>query len=209
MFEANIDRYEQERLRLARDLHDSILNEMAALPHRSDAPLFSSSFQEAYERVSEQLREIVHDLRPPMLAFGLKLALEAFVEGLRERTRETIEIVTDLQTDGECRYPLVVENNLYRIVQEACENSLRYARAKRITIFGRFFQKEFEVSVQDDGTGLPSEISLRLNDLLAQKHFGLAGMHERASLIGAEMIITSQPNEGTQIQVRWKSNESI
>ena len=72
-----------------------------------------------------------------------------------------------------------MENNLYRIVQEACENSLRYAHSKKIILFGRLSQKEFEIRVEDDGMGLNPEISLNLNDLLANKHFGLAGMHER------------------------------
>ena len=209
MYEANIARYEQERLRLAHDLHDSILNEMAAMMISSDVPVFSPVFQQAFDELTERLREIVNDLRPPMLAFGLKLAFEDFAENLRERHPNSLEILTDIQTEGECRYPVLVETNLYRVVQEACENSLRYAHAKKITLFGRFYKNEFDIKVEDDGIGLNSDISLKLNDLLAQKHFGLAGMHERASLIGAEINISSRANEGTSIQVMWRSKESI
>ena len=208
LYEANINRYEQERLRLARDLHDSILNELAALPIRSDAPTFSVTFQQAYEGVSERLREIVNDLRPPMLAFGLKLALESFADNLRERNRETIEILTDIQAEGEYRYPLVVEINLYRIVQEACENSLRYAHAERLSIAGRLSEKQITLRVEDNGVGLDADISLKFNDLLIHKHFGLAGMHERASVIGAELTIASKPNEGTQIHITWISDKA-
>jgi signal transduction histidine kinase len=209
VYQANINRYEQERLRLARDLHDIILNELAALPIRSDAPLFSSTFQQAYDRVSEQLREIVQDLRPAMLTFGLKLALEAFVEHLKERNQGSAEIVIDIQAEGECRYPLVVENNLYRIVQEACENSLRYARAKTLSISGSLAEQRVELRVEDDGIGLDSGLSLKFNDLQASRHYGLAGMHERASVIGADLSIRSQPDRGTQIQIIWSSKESI
>ena len=125
-----------------------------------------------------------------------------------ERTRDSMEILTNIQADGEWRYPDVVENNLYRIVQEACENSLRYAHAKKIIIFGSLSQKEINIKVEDDGVGLDPEIGLKLNDLLVNKHFGLAGMHERASLIRAEINIASKPNVGTQIQVIWKADKS-
>jgi len=209
MYQANISRYEQERVSWARDLHDIILNELAALPIRSDAPSFSQTFQEAYERVSEQLREIVNDLRPPMLVFGLKLALEAYAEKLGERNLGSPDILTDIQTDGDCRYSLVVESNLYRIVQEACENSLRYAHANRLSVTGRLTAMQIHLSVEDDGMGIDPQINLKLDDLLIHKHFGLAGMRERASVIGAELKIISNPNEGTQIHITWKSNESM
>jgi signal transduction histidine kinase len=207
IYKANIDRYEQEKLRLAHDLHDSILNELASLLMRGDAPVFSPAFQQAFEALTERLREIVNDLRPPMLAFGLKLGLEDFADNLMERNQDLVEIVADIQADGDWRYPEVVENNLYRIVQEACENSLRYAHAKRVTIFGRPRQKEIDLRIEDDGIGFNPEISLKLDDMLAKKHFGLAGMYERANLIGAEISIDSKPNEGTRIRVIWKTDK--
>jgi len=208
IYRANIDRYEQEKLRLAHDLHDSILNELASLLMRGDAPVFSPAFQQAFEALTERLREIVNDLRPPMLAFGLKLGLEDFADNLMERNQDLVEIVADIQADGDWRYPEVVENNLYRIVQEACENSWRYAHAKRVTIFGRPRQKEIDLRIEDDGIGFNPEISLKLDDMLAKKHFGLAGMYERANLIGAEISIDSKPNEGTRIRVIWKTDKT-
>jgi signal transduction histidine kinase len=209
MYQANIDRYEQERLRLAHDLHDSILNELAALLMRADAPDLSPKFQQAFDGLTERLREIVNDLRPPMIAFGLKLALEDLAETFRERAVDSVTILTDIEASGEHRYASIVENNLYRIVQQACENSLRYAQAKKISLFGRLHANEILLRVEDDGLGLGSDVSLNLNDLIASRHFGLAGMHERASLIGAELNIVSKPGAGTQIQLVWKLKESI
>jgi len=209
MYEANIDRYEQERLRLAHDLHDSILNEMAAMMINSDAPVFSAAFQKAFDELTERLREIVNDLRPPMLAFGLKLAFEDFVENLRERNQGGVEIVIDIQANGEWRYPEIVENNLYRIVQQACENSLRHAHAKRIMIFGELYHDKIDIKVDDDGIGFDSSTSLRLDDMLAKKHFGLVGIFERANLIGAVITINSELNQGTHMHVLWKSKEPI
>jgi signal transduction histidine kinase len=209
MYEMNISRYEQERLRLAHDLHDSILNELAALLTSPDAPDFSPKFQQAFDELTERLREIVNDLRPPMLAFGLKLALESFAENLIERNQNSVEVVADIQADGDWRYPEVVENNLYRIVQQSCENALRHAHSKTITIFGRLHQEKIDIRVEDDGIGFDSEISLKLDRMLVEKHFGLIGMLERANLIGAEMSVHSKPNQGTKIQVFWKSKETI
>ena len=209
MYQTNINRYEEERVSLARDLHDSILNELAALPIRSDAPVFSSAFYKAYDAVSDHLREIIRGLRPSMLSFGLKLALEDYAENLKERNPASLVIRTDIQADGDCRYPLMIESNVYRIVQEACENSLRYAHAKHLSISGALAENQIELQIADDGVGLDPDTSLRFNDLLTHRHFGLAGMHERASVIGADLHIISNPGEGTQIQLLWKSKESI
>jgi signal transduction histidine kinase len=182
---------------------------MAALLMRGDAANLSPKFLEAFDELTEKLREIVDDLRPPMLAFGLKLAFEDFADNLVERNQDSVEIQTDIRAKAECRYPDTVENNLYRIVQEACENSLRYAQAKKLLIFGRLSEKQIDIRVEDDGIGLDSDISLKLNDMLANKHFGLVGMFERANLIGAEISIHSQRNQGTRIQVLWKAKEAI
>ncbi len=144
-----------------------------------------------------------------MLSFGLKLALEDYVDSLRQRNTESVEIQTDIQADGDRRYPLMIESNVYRIVQEACENSLRYAHAAKLSVSGNLTEKQIELQIADDGLGLDPNTSLNFNDLLTHRHFGLAGMHERASVIGAELHIVSKPNEGTQIHLTWQSKETI
>jgi signal transduction histidine kinase len=207
MYEANIGRYEQERLRLARDLHDSILNEMAALLMRSDAPVYSPEFQKAFEALTERLREIVSDLRPPMLNFGLKYALEELAEKLSDRHQNLVTIEPHLHADGDCRYPNLVENHTYRIVQESCENALKYARANTVKILAELSRNSFEINVEDDGIGFQMETNRKLDEMLARKHFGLVGMLERANLIGAEIDIDSKPGAGTRIRLRWKSKE--
>jgi two-component system sensor histidine kinase DegS len=207
MYEANIGRYEQERLRLSRDLHDSILNEMAALLMRSDSPVSSPEFQKAFEALTERLREIVSGLRPPTLNFGLKYALDELAENLSERNQNSVRIEPHLHAEGDCRYPDLVEHHSYRIVQEACENALRYAHAKNIVVTAKLLQESLDIRVQDDGIGFLMKQNRKLNEMLAHKHFGLVGMLERANLIGAEIDIDSQPGKGTGIRVRWKPKE--
>jgi signal transduction histidine kinase len=205
IYEANILRHEQERLRLAHELHDSVLNEMARLVVSDDAPILSPKLQEVYEGVTQRVREIVSDLRPPMLKFGLKLAFEGLADHLMERNHDAVQIIAQIQMNSDCRYTEAVEINLYRIVQEACENSLRYAHANAIQITGTLAPASIEIAVLDDGIGFVTETNLKLDEMVANKHFGLANMLERASLINAVINIESKPQQGTQIKVQWKA----
>ncbi len=202
MYQANVDRYEEERLHLALELHDSILNQLAVLQMNLDKP--SQKFQEAYDGLTQRLREIVSDLRPPMLNYGLEPAIRELADNLMERSKDTIYVELDLKTE-QSRYESRTELHLFRIVQEACENALRHAQAKNIKIFGKLEDKEINLQLQDDGTGFNlGDNSLDLDALIAQNHFGLAGMQERAAIIGAEFTINSSPKAGTHIQITWK-----
>lgn len=209
LYEANIERFEQEKLRLSRDLHDSILNQIATLLMSSDAPVFSPSFQKGFDVLTERLREIVSDLRSPMLDMGLKLAFEDIADKLADRNQDTVKVLADIQADGECRYPEKVESHLYRIMQEVCENTLKHAHAETMKITLRLYPKRIELQVEDDGIGFDAGTSRKLDDMLIGKHFGLAGIHERASLIGAQVHVDSKPGQGTRVQVIWEFKESI
>lgn len=202
MYQANVNRFEDERMHLALELHDSILNQLAVLQMNLDKP--SQKFQEAYEGLTQRLREIVSDLRPPMLNYGLEPAIRELADNLMERSKDTIHVELNLQTD-QSRYESRTELHLFRIVQEACENALRHAQARNIKIFGKLDTQEINLQLQDDGAGFYlGGNSLDLDTLMAQKHFGLAGMQERAAIIGAELKINSSPNAGTHIQITWK-----
>jgi len=209
MYGANINRYEQERLRLGHELHDSLLNEMAAMLMKHDPGYLPLQFQQSFEELIVRLREIVADLRPPMLVYGLKYALDGLADNLSERNHDTVQIVSELEATDECRYSEIVEHNIYRIVQEACENALKYAQASSIHITGELAPSRIDLQVADDGLGFREGMSLQLDDLVANKHYGLAGMHERAELIGAKIDIDSLPNKGIQIKILWAAEDSI
>jgi signal transduction histidine kinase len=203
MYQANVDRYEEERLRLALDLHDSILNQLAVLQMNLDKP--SQKFQDAYDGLTQRLREIVSDLRPPMLNYGLEPAIRELADNLMERSKDTVQINVELQSDGS-RYPEKIELHLFRIVQEACENVLRHAMARNITISGHLLSQEIDLSLSDDGVGFDAGGNLQLDALIANKHFGLAGMIERAAIIGADVRIESKQQKGTRVQISWENN---
>lgn len=203
MYKANIDRYEQERLHLSLELHDSVLNELAVLRTSIDPNSTPARFQEAYERVAQRLREIVSDLRPPMLDYGLRDGLTEMADNLMERSKDTVNVTVDLQTSGG-RYPTDIERHIFRIVQEACENAFRHSRAKTIKISGKLNSREITLQIVDDGIGFDTDEPLEVRKLLAARHFGLAGILERAELIGAEIHLNTSPKAGTQIQILWK-----
>lgn len=103
------------------------------------------------------------DLRPPTLNFGLKVALEDMADRLSERNQSTVSVIANIPTDGDCRYPEKVENHVYRIVQEACGNTLKYARANKIKIIARLEHAKFDIKIEDDGIGFDTGTSLRLD----------------------------------------------
>ena len=205
LYQANINRNEKERLAIARDLHDSVLNQLGALRINLADVNLPSTFQRDYDELSHRLREIIKNLRPEMLAtYGLVTAIKALADNLMERTGDQVRIQVDVQA-GEGRVPENVELHLYRIVQEACENALRHARSDLIHIFGTVSPTHVDLCVQDNGIGFDLGTKAELDALLTKNHYGLAGMIERASLIGAEIKIQSSLNPGTKIHILWKS----
>lgn len=204
LYQANIDRNEKERLTIARDLHDSVLNQLGALRINLVDVNLPPTFQRDYDELSHRLREIIKNLRPEMLTtYGLAAAIKALAENLMERTSDRVKIHVDVQS-GEERVPENVELHLYRIVQEACENALRHARANLINIVGTISPKTVDLCVQDNGVGFDIGTQVELDALLTKNHYGLAGMVERARLIGAEIRIQSSLNPGTKIHILWK-----
>jgi signal transduction histidine kinase len=100
-------------------------------------------------------------------------------------------------------YPTHVENQLFRIVQQACENAFRHAQASKICIYGAMTPTAADLTVADDGVGFVVGKPLELSHLLARKQFGLVHMLERAEYIGAELTLESAPGEGTRVRVVW------
>jgi signal transduction histidine kinase len=204
MYQENINNFEEHRLGLALDLHDSILNQLAVLRMNLDETHLSPHFYEAYEGLTARLREIVSDLRPPMLNYGLKPALDELAENLMERTNDTVKVIVNVEAEEGVRFPANIELHLFRIVQEACENTLHHARASKIVFSGRMDSEGVRLTIEDNGVGFDAAERLELNELLSHKHFGLAGMIERGALIHAQVGIESTPRKGTRIQVAWK-----
>jgi signal transduction histidine kinase len=200
LYQANIDREEKERKALALDIHDDILNQLAILSTKPDS-IESPEFQEIYQFLTARLRQMTTTLRPAMLNYGLKFALEEYVGEFSDRSDHQPNIILEI-TSTNLRYDTKVEEHHYRIVQQACENALLHAQAKNIWVNGCLEPDQIELTVKDDGIGFEL-VHLDFNSLLINKHYGLAGMYERAVLIGAKLEITTKPGVGSQVSVSW------
>jgi nitrate/nitrite-specific signal transduction histidine kinase len=204
LYREDIDQHEAEMSRLARVLHDEVLNELAVLALFADQEAHPE-FQEAYTVLAGRVRQTIGGLRSAMLPYGLRAALHDLADELGDRFGSEPRIVTFLPAT-ETRYPERVEQHLFRIVQQALENALRHAQAQTIQTRGSLEPGRVELSVDDNGVGFHAGQQLDLASLLANKHFGLAGMYERAALIGAQLEITSALGEGTRVSVSWRED---
>jgi signal transduction histidine kinase len=202
LYQTDIDRAETERAALARRLHDHLLNELAVLKLSMGDYTPPPEFLNRYEALTADLRQIVSGLRPPMLGYGLHPALSALVSAATERTAPGLSVLLELP-ETDMRYDPQVERHLYRIVQQSVDNALRHAQAGRVVIKGRLEADRIALSIEDDGIGFATGEQLDVAGFVAHKHFGLAGMLERAALVNATMQIESAPGRGTRVGVTW------
>lgn len=195
---------EEERRRVAREMHDQLGQELIALKMnlqtaRADSPAGERRLKDStgiVEQLIEQVRDLSLELHPAILDdVGLAAALEWLCARQSERSGIPIEV------RGERPLPRVTreaEAALFRIVQEAISNALKHAHASSVTVTLRQAADHLEISVQDDGCGFePEQAQRRDRDSL-----GLISMHERADLIGAAFDVRSRPGEGTTVVVR-------
>ncbi|MDX9992789.1 MAG: PAS domain S-box protein [Anaerolineales bacterium] len=206
-----IDNQEADRLLLAQELHDGVVQELfsvnfqlaeieSVLAEREEQDLHKkvSEASQMNQKVIQSLRIISRDLRPPALApFGLEQAIYSHVEHFQEIHPE-LQIETDLTQDGQLldeRLRLV----LFRIYQHAISNVARHAQAKRLWVRFDVNEHQIVLEIKDDGVGFA--MPGHWLELARQGHFGLVGTRERVQAIGGQLTILSQPGEGTQLRV--------
>ncbi|MCH7663887.1 MAG: hypothetical protein IH859_08480, partial [Chloroflexi bacterium] len=104
---------------------------------------------------------------------------------------------------SDARFDSNVELHIFRIIEQASENALRHSQTDKLHIFGDIESDRIHLTVEDDGDGFVVDPGIDLVNLLEKKHFGLASMIERATLINAEVEINSETQKGTRVSVRW------
>lgn len=194
---------DEERTRIARDLHDRIGQSLAYLAFELDRIVKSSgSRDEVVSHALNQLRgdvrgvigevrDTLYDLRTEVTdASSLPETLDGFLNRVRDRSG--LEVAMRSQETG--RLPILQERELWRIAQEAITNVERHARATQVSITWRCDGASAVLEVADDGIGLPESNAGRLDS------YGLLGMRERAASIGAALNVTSQPGKGTRVR---------
>ncbi len=202
---------EEERRRIARELHDETAQSLATLGIYIDTTLQSSraamppSLETGLHRVREVadrtlagVRSIIADLRPSLLDdLGLAAALRWQVQ----HRLEEAGIRVDVQVRGEgYRLPPSIETALYRILQEAITNIIKYAAASYVEIDLDLSRSDVVTArIEDNGRGF--DPALLAPTRHPERGIGLFGMLERASLVGGTLQIDSSPGEGTEIRV--------
>jgi signal transduction histidine kinase/YHS domain-containing protein len=197
---------EAERARLARELHDEIVQQLIALGHGVDRVqrMIERDPAKATERLQDmrasittlvnELRTLIGDLRPPALA---ELGLLPAVELLIGRSGEDDPDVTLVVQGDERRLAPQSELALFRIVQEAWSNLRRHAGARQADFTFAYKHDGLHVTIADDGVGFaPPAVAEAPNG-----HWGLRGMRERAELTGGTLEVNSEPGHGTRLQL--------
>lgn len=199
---------EEERMRLAHELHDDTIQSLIALNQKvqmAQMPAKEEPSGEALAEIGqmvehsiEGVRRLTRDLRPLYLEdLGLAAALEMLAQ---ETNRESKTEVEYSQTGRAQRLDPETELALYRITQEALNNSIQHAGASNVSLQLAFALNKVSVIVSDDGNGF--EVPESLAEFAHHGHFGLLGMYERAELIDAQFEVRSRAGGGTHIELQ-------
>ena len=206
---------EQERVRLAADLHDGPVQELTALrygltrarnriqrgqPDQAEGLL--AELEDELAAGITGLRRLMAELRPAVLdEQGLEVALHNQVRAFEATSGVACAISTGLQS----RLAPDLETVLYRVTQETLNNVNKHAGASRVTVSLAAENGSVRLRINDDGVGFDPIAAGRL---LSEGHFGLAGMRERVEMVGGHLSIDSAPGHGTTVDVEM-ANHSV
>ncbi|MEE8406599.1 MAG: sensor histidine kinase [Acidimicrobiia bacterium] len=197
---------EEERRRLARDLHDGPAQNLAILVrslegHAGEESGWIDDLHESASGILGDLRRVARDQRPTLLD---DLGIVAALEWLISDSEGLSDVVINLVVDGDARrLGPETEVVFYRIAQEALRNAQEHAGANRIEIRIRFGEDRIDMTISDNGKGF--QVPRSPGEYLRSGRLGLMGMHERAQLVGGSLQIQSSFDTGTLVQVRIPS----
>jgi len=195
----------RERNRVGRELHDTLAHTLSGLsvqleavkaywdvdPQKARSTL-EGSLKEAHSGLGETRRALQALRASPLDDLGLSLAVRTMAEDVAARTNLALNLsvadkLPSLSPD--------VEQCIYRVAQEAVTNVAKHAKAKTLTMNLQSTEGKVTLTVHDDGVGFDVKKKDKAND------YGLAGMQERAQLVGGELTVTSKPSEGTTVKL--------
>ncbi|MCA9928103.1 MAG: ATP-binding cassette domain-containing protein [Anaerolineales bacterium] len=200
---------EQERKRLARELHDQMIQDLLSLNYDLEEmeakakglPALQEDFVEMRHNIRamvEDLRRICGNLRPPTIdSLGLGAALKSYLHDWSHRTGIEVKLEID---DNFGRLPEAIELSIFRIIQEGVNNIWKHAEASQAEIvLKQTSPRMLSISIADNGIGL--QTSFDLGKLSDAGHFGLLGLSERVALLGGRMQFRNLSDSGLLINV--------
>jgi signal transduction histidine kinase len=197
---------EEERKRIAREIHDELGQNLLAL--RIDACMLNARTGSRHPRLNEKtrmalnqidstirsVRSIINDLRPPVLDLGLQAAIEWQVHEFQRRSGLDCVLLAP-RSDFDDGLDDRSATALFRILQESLTNVLRHAQAGRVEVELDRDASQFQMRIADDGVGMSRERTR------TPKTFGLQGMRERLRMLDGSLQISSVPNRGTELRI--------
>lgn len=204
---------EMERQRIARDLHDSTVQNLTNMIHKTEycsllidkdpiqVKFELESMMECMRESIDEMRKIIYDLRPMSIDdLGLVPTIQRYVDKNKmEHGDIDFQIKVKSEID-EFDIPSVVTLTIFRILQETCNNIFKHSQAKKVEINIFYWEDEIEVQIKDDGIGFDvDEIGKEKED--KSRGFGLSIMKERAQLLNGTFTIKSQKEQGTNVTI--------
>lgn len=203
---------ENERKRIARDLHDSTVQSLTNIKHKTElitkimdidsirAKLELQTMNSTLKSTIDEMRTIIYDLRPMSIDdLGLLATIQRYIREVK--TNYTVDIMLNIINKEFYILP-VINLTLFRIVQEATTNALKHGKATRITINIEYNNSDIKLSILDNGTGFNTD-NINNIDIFKSKlnGFGLSIMKERVFLLSGTIDIISDENSGTNVKV--------
>lgn len=195
---------EEERQRIARDLHDTSLQNLTHLIHKTElsslyiekdpvqAKLELSLINKVLRETIDEIRNTIYDLRPMIFDdLGFKAAVERLLDSINDRKQYEMKVSVE---ETSCENNLVLAS-VYRMIKECLNNIVKYAECSEIELSCKMKNGICVVVVKDNGKGFDVENYDR------EKHFGLSLMKERIELLWGKLQITSKPGEGTEVLI--------
>jgi two-component system sensor histidine kinase DegS len=205
---------EEERHRVARDIHDGPAQLLANIVMRAEFCLKllevdQSKVKEELQALQymvrqslQDVRKIIFDLRPMVLDdLGLVPAVKRYIEDYQSQYGQPVEflVIGNLR-----RFSAAVEVALFRVIQECLSNIRKHARARQVKIKMEILSNKINIVVKDDGVGFNLDDVLNANN---KKCFGLLGIRERTQILNGQVNINTAPGEGTAISISVPTEE--
>ena len=210
-----LETQEKERQRISRELHDSTVQNLTSLVHKTElcsklidmdpirCKLELTMMSRTLRDIINDTRQMIYNLRPMSFDdIGLEITIERALDKLK--TDKSCNITFNVEGESYTIKP-VIGITLLRIIQEACNNAIKYADATIISVKLFYEEESIIVLVEDDGKGFDVE-NLDVSSRNDNSGFGLSMMKERVYLLSGEIDITSRENDGTKIKVKVPIN---
>jgi signal transduction histidine kinase len=208
-----LDERVNERTRIARELHDTLLQSFQALALRFQTALnvlpdrpaeakarLAAALERADDAIAEG-RNAIQGLRDSTTEKNnLAAAIRTFGDALTNESPATTGVAFSVAVEGESQdlHP-IIRDEIYNVAAEALRNAFRHARARTIGVVIQYERQYFRLLVTDDGKGIERAL---LTAGGTEGHYGLRGMSERAALLGGELAVGSEVGVGTEVGLR-------